>query len=209
MVYVTASEVLSITGLPTDYSIISQADVNRHILWAEARAQRVLKVSFTTNASTGVTVTDEEYDGDGTGDLILKNQPVNAVTALSITRDYGTSYTSITTTALWVKSGIRIALKPTAEATTFPAGTNTVKVSYRHGIVPDDSVKEIILLIAGMKVLAEQAGGTFNDPTSYELPEYSVSKGEPFTNIRETFFRLREQYEMALASYPPWPTVLV
>lgn len=209
MVYVTASEVLTITGLPSDYSAISQSDINRHIVWAESKAQKILRVSFTPSTSSGVTVSDEEYDGDGTSVLRLRNRPVNAVTALSITYNYGDSYTSITPSKVWVKdAGGLVILKPTAEATTFPSGTNTVKISYRHGIVPDDSIKEIILLLAGMQALAQQAGGTFDDVTSYQLPEYSVSKGEPYTQIRETFFRLREQYDRAISAYPPWPVVV-
>lgn len=210
MAYVTASEVLTVSGLPTDFSIVTQADVNRHIIWAESEAQKVLKVSFTVDTSTGVTVTDEEHDGDGTNEIILRNRPVNAVTALSYTRDYGSNYTTITPSLAWVygASG-RVVLKPTAESTTYPLGNKSIKVTYRHGIVPDDAIKKIILLLAGMSVLAEQSGGTYNSVTGYELPEYRVQKGEPYTSVREAFLRLREQYERALAAYVPWSVVMV
>lgn len=203
--FVTAAEVIKATGLPADYSVIAQADIEQHIGSAEAYLQQILNVSFTTGTSTAVVVTDETYDGDATDTFFIKKVPVNSITALSVTDDYGASYTTITTgTKIWTDSQTgMVRLKPTAEATRYPKGTQTIKVSYKHGIVPDEGHKRLMCLLAGIMTLVEQAGGTFDDVTNYSLPEYTVSKGEPYTNIREATLRLREEWDRLITYYRP------
>lgn len=209
--FITPAEVLATSGLPTDYSIVARVDVDLHIDEAERVVQRLLNLYFTVSTTTGVTVTDEEYDGSGTDILYLRHTPVSAVTALSTTTDYGTSYTTITTTKLWVDADSgKVQLKPNAEVTYFPSSyPKSVKVSYRHGMVPLQEHKRLMRIVAALSVLAEQMGGTFDDPTSYSLPEYTVSKGEPYTNIRATFEILREEYNRLMETVlKPQPFVM-
>lgn len=203
--FITVKQVLGATGLPTDYSVISQEDLGEHARRAEVLVERLLNVRFTPDTAAGITVTDEYYDGTGTDTFFVKNTPLNAITALSVSTDAGTTFTSITPARVWTysQSG-KVVLKPTAEVSRFSdTYPQSVKVSYRHGLVPDEGIKRLMIVVAGMAALVEQLGGTFDDVTSYRLPEYEVSKGEPYTNIRETIAKLQREYDTLIAMYPP------
>jgi len=116
--------------------------------------------------------------------------------------------TSVTTSLLYkYDSTGEIVLKQTAEETIFKnTEPQQVVIQYTYGYNYDFTsgniannpkaymIRNICAIVAAIAALVNQIGGTFDDVTAYTLPEFTVSKGEPFTNIRETIMRLNNQY---------------
>lgn len=180
--YVTAAEVYRITGLPPDGSVVSENDVTEAIVAAQSLVERYIGTSFST---AGVQIT-ETYDGDGTDTLLLNYYPIKTIDELTI------NGTNITVGNIFVWNNIgKIRLKNTAEVQYFDnTQSQNVVIKYTYGETISDHVKEFIRIIAGISVLIEQIGGTFDDITSFSMPEMSGSLGEPYTNIREAIDRL-------------------
>ena len=72
-------------------------------------------------------------------------------------------------------------------------GTRNIKARYTIGksSVPK-LIRQTTAAIAGMAAIVGLMGGTFDDVTAYTIPEMSVSKGEPFTNMRATLVELNK-----------------
>ncbi|MCK5019043.1 MAG: hypothetical protein KAS32_18425 [Candidatus Peribacteraceae bacterium] len=79
-------------------------------------------------------------------------------------------------------------------AKTIPDGTRNVKVRYKYGsaTVPK-KVRELSASLAGCACFFAMIGGSFDDVTSYTIPEMSVSKGEPYTNMRAAIIELQKK----------------
>jgi hypothetical protein len=95
------------------------------------------------------TVIDEYYDGDDTDILWLNNTDLISVSALSIDDNQDGTYTSVTTSYVFVYPDGHIILGRNAEITSFvAAGPKAVKVSYTYGNAkPTESIKELALLM--------------------------------------------------------------
>jgi hypothetical protein len=187
MAFVSRSDVYRATGLPDDGTVISDNDIDMHIVAAESLVE---KRYVGTCLQPGGRQITETIDGSGTNTLLLDNYPVLSLDALSVSD--GTTDTTVTTTKVWLwgKTG-KLQLKSDAEVTQFnSAYPQLVTVQYTYGRVAEDYEIEFTACIAALKVLAQQIGGTFDDITSFQLPELSGSLGEPYTNIREAMARL-------------------
>lgn len=139
--------------------------------------------------------TIEEYTDDGNGYdyMFPRNYPLFKVISLSI------GGTSVSTSNIYTYTDIgKIKLKNSAEVSWFDDTTpQSVTLKYAYGVYPMPKIiTEYTAIIAGMRGLTQQIGGTYNDVTSYSLPELQASKGEPFTNIREALQRLKNREEM-------------
>ena len=75
-----------------------------------------------------------------------------------------------------------------------PYGIQNVKVSYNVGrsSVPYN-VRQLTASIAALGCLINMIGGSFDDVTSYSIPDMSVSKGEPYTNVRAAIRELENR----------------
>jgi len=94
------------------------------------------------------TVTDEYYDGDDTDILWLNNTDIKSVSALSIDDNMDGTYTSITTSYVYVYEQGYIVLNRNAEITSFTAGPKSIKLSYTYGNqYPNEAIKEMCLLM--------------------------------------------------------------
>ena len=95
------------------------------------------------------TVTDEYYDGDDTDILWLNNTDLISVSALSIDDNQDGTYSSVTTSYVFVYPDGHIILGRNAEITSFvAAGPKAVKVSYTYGNPkPTEVIKELALLM--------------------------------------------------------------
>lgn len=141
------------------------------------------------------TIISETLNGNGKTYLFLRNFPIFTIQSLSI------DSTSVTTSNLYLyKEEGKIELKSGAEYSYFNDTTpQLVRISYSYGVYPmPRHIKELTAILAGMRTLIDQIGGTYNDVTSYTLPELSASKGEPYTNIREALSRLERRKDALL-----------
>jgi len=146
------------------------------------------------------TIISETFDGNGFDYIFVNNYPLFKLQSLTI------ASTSITTTNVYTYNDVgKLKLKDSAEYSWFSdANPQDVSLTYAYGVYPmPDIIEEYTAILAGMRTLIEQIGGTYDDVTSYSLPELQASKGEPFTNIREAYMRLekREQVLRPLLPY--------
>jgi hypothetical protein len=144
---------------------------------------------------------NESYDGNGMNYLFLPYYPVKYVESLSI--GY-TTPVSVTPSYLWLweKTG-KIQLKPSAQAQVFGrAYPQEVSIGYWYGVdhLPYD-VKRLVELHAAIQILAQQMGGTFDDPSTVTLPELTVSVGQAYINIRSSLETLKEEYNELINKY--------
>ena len=96
------------------------------------------------------TKTDEYYDGNGTRMLTLNRTDVVSLTSLSIDDDDDGTFTTVTTTYVWLYEDGRLVLKDDAEVTSFTSGNRNVKMTYTYGNSrPTEEVKHLAILIVG------------------------------------------------------------
>jgi len=176
---------LSLTGLP---SPMIEANITSHIEEAEAVINRICNTTFSET-----TVTTEYHDGNDMDTLILDHYPITTLTSLTI------QGTSITTSKVYVYTGMagagKLRLHNDAEATSFrsdyPQG---IVVAYKYGYsaVPT-IIRRAAANLAARMLLTQQIGGTYDDLTSFSLPELSGTFGEPYTQMRETILKLTDE----------------
>lgn len=194
MAYVTAADVYREAGIPSDGSIISDDDVTMHIESAESVVEQLLGTCF----QPGGRQLTETYDGDDSNVLFLDHYPVISLDSLSISD--GTTPTSVTPSKVYVYNSTgKLQLKTTAEVTLFNGGyPQLVSVTYTYGEAASQRIVHFTALVAAKMTLIQQVGGTFDDVTSYSLPELSANKGEPWTQIRETIQRVSDELKFML-----------
>lgn len=125
-------------------------------------------------------------DGDDTDTLFLDKYPVHAF-------DFIASYgiTIQTSNIYHYKDRGKLVLKNTAEKAYWDSRPQAVHIQYYYGVYPLPwNIRRLTAIIAALKALIHQIGGTFDDVTSYSIPDFTASKGEPYTNIRETVLKL-------------------
>jgi hypothetical protein len=191
---------LTIASLPSN---ITEANITSHIEDAESEIDRICNTKF---ASTSVT---EYYDGNDMRTLILRHFPVISVTSLSIR---GTAIT--VATKLHVYTGMegagKITLDSEAEVSTFESDVDpkqiTIAYTYGYASVPA-IVKKATANIAARSLLIQQVGGTYDDLTSFSVPEMTASLGEPWTQIRETVQRLTDEWRNIFPYLPKVPAI--
>lgn len=198
MPYITTDDVYRATGLSS--TVVSEDYVNSFIDEAESIVERFLNTSYQPE---GVTETDLYLEGTGTDVIFLPRTPIKSISALAISLD-GSNYTTITVATnlwYWANSG-KVQLKNSAEVTTFDnTYPQSVKITYVYGSTPDPSIKRFTAIVCGLNCLTAQMGGTFDDITSYQLPELSASKGEPWTNIFNTAQLLEKEMKRYMEQY--------
>lgn len=198
MAYTTTDDVYRITGINTNQ--VSAADVAQHILEGQAQVDRIFKTTFETNQIT------ETKDGTGTKEIFVRFYPIVSLDAVTID---GTSVTT-TDVDIYTDTG-KLRLQDDAEVSIWKNTQplqNVIQYTYGYDYdfttpanTPDAYfIRKLTSIIVGMMALAEQIGGTFDDVTSYSIPDFTASKGEPFTNIRETLTRLRDELERMMTS---------
>ena len=193
-----------------DTSVVSDADVEEMILDAEAEVDNWTGKTYESTEYTEYqegsprqavitgTVDEGVYSDipvEEQREILLEHYPVISITSLTTLDDDGDTVDILTenteyhlfkdTGKIWIYSG------------KIPYGDNKkkIKIIYNAGTetVPR-IVQRLTSVIAGIHVLVHQMGGTYNDVTSYSLPEgISVSLGEPYTQIRETLNRLEKE----------------
>ena len=145
---------------------------------------------------------DEAFDGNDMKFYFLPEYPLKELNTLTIDGD------SITKSSIYFYNSIgKIQLSDTSEKSRFTDWKpQTIALDYWYGVYPIPyEVKRAVTVIAAMKTLGAQTGGTYNVPSTYSLPEGSVTIGQAYVNIRETFNMLNKEWESLkyiLIKYP-------
>ena len=138
-------------------------------------------------------------DGNGRDTLFLPDFPLLRLESLTI------NSTEVTTSKVFqYENEGKLILKTTAEATIFDKSDHQlVTASYWYGSYPMPRiVKRAVGNWAAFAALIQIIGGTFDDVTSFSLPELSGSLGEPYINIREVALQLKRQLDSILPQLP-------
>lgn len=144
----------------------------------------------------------ESYDGSGSNYQYMPNYPVKKVETLSI------NSTSVTPSYLYLyeKTG-KLQFRTTAEMQEFTATfPQQVSITYWYGVdhLPYD-IKRLVELHAAIQIMGQQMGGTYDDPSTIGLPEFNVSIGQAYINIRSSLETLKEEYLALLKQVKIWP----
>jgi hypothetical protein len=129
-------------------------------------------------------IVNEKIDGTGTDTLFVDNYPLIQVQSLKI------NDVSVTPSSLYLYNKMgQIRLSETSEQTSFYSWKpQQVEISYIYGVSPlSQLVKRMTIIQASLSTLAAQVGGTYATPSTYSLPEVSLTIGQAYVNIRETF----------------------
>jgi len=155
---------------------------------------------LSTNPAKDPYVSDD-FDGTGTNTFYLDFVPLMAL------EEAESNSVSITTSDIYqYKQSGKLVLQTDAEATiwssTYP---QNISLSYWYGVYPIPRIVErYCTIVAAMRMLSAQIGGTFDDVTSFNLPHMSGSLGEPYTNIREALARLTKERDYILPMLPKY-----
>uniref|UniRef100_A0A6M3LC10 Uncharacterized protein n=1 Tax=viral metagenome TaxID=1070528 RepID=A0A6M3LC10_9ZZZZ len=168
--------------------------------------------AWTTNPSTDSTYriihTSQDprisasLSGNDTDTLFLRQYPTRRINSVTI------DSTSVTTSTLIREDEMgKIILTSSSEKTTWVSKkANLNVIDYWYGVyeLPREILK-LTAMKAALTVLAEQTGGTFNVPSTYSLPEGSVTIGQAYVNIREAINSIQKQHdklEQRVRKYP-------
>lgn len=155
------------------------------------------------------TATNPNYvkaiDGNNDNTLFVEQYPIRILQSLSI------NSTTVTPSYVYIYDDVgKLVIGNSAQYTFFDASLpQNVSINYWWGVYPmPANVKRAVVLLASLKTLAAQMGGTYDTPSMYTLPEGTVSVGQAYINIRGTFSTLKEEWELlkpTLAKYPHLP----
>jgi len=217
-IYCSTDDVIRASGI--DPSDVSTSDITEFILDAEAEVDEWTGKYFTpvtfTEYHTGrpveTSATDNINEGvyfdvprEASREILLEHYPIISVTSVELLSDDGSVESTLTESTGGTDGDYHIFYdigKIWIFTEKIPAGMHKkmVKVIYQAGTstVPR-KIKRLTEVIAAIKLLVQQAGGTYNDVTSYSLPEgISVAKGEPWVNIIRTLERLEKERDNLL-----------
>lgn len=131
----------------------------------------------------------DTVDGNGTNTQFTKKQPLVSLQTLSI------DSTTVTPGYVYTEYSGRLRLSVDAEVQYF---TDTypqlVTMSYIYGVEDFPRViKRLCVILTALRTLTSQIAGTYDDFTAITLPGITGSKGEPYTNIRESINKLQSE----------------
>ncbi len=99
---------------------------------------------------------------------------------------------TVTTSAVIISSSGGLTLGTDAEVTSWRTQLDPLNsVQYAYGVYPvPREVKTLTAIKSAILALGAQMGGTYNVPSTYTLPEGSVTVGQAYINIAETIKKL-------------------
>jgi len=153
-------------------------------------------------AHTSPYIDGELRDGNDTDTLFTNKYPLKILEAVTI------DSTSVTPSYIYQYEATgKLVLGSSAEFSYWTSKrAQKNELDYWYGVYPlPYEVKRLVLVYAALKALMAQAGGTFNVPSTYSLPEGSVTIGQAYINIRGAWDMLnkeRLQLEKVIFTYP-------
>lgn len=149
-------------------------------------------------------------DGTGGYELLLKDYPIVQIDKIEIedTEIPATDY------AVYPEIGKIVLLNSAAKQYFTKPIQNTyrqqVEVTYHWGVLPEFKrnkieinrvIKRATCIIASLQALNYQIGGTYDDVSSFTLPEFSGSVGQAYINIQQTVTNLIKELDMFKKEY--------
>jgi hypothetical protein len=152
----------------------------------------------------------EVRDGNNTDTLFTLYYPLVLLDSVSI------DSTNITLSSIYqYKDTGKLRLSSNSEQSRWASKKAQLNsLSYWWGVYPiPGNVKRYVCVLAALKTLMAQAGGTYNIPSSYTMPEGSVTIGQASANIKAAFDLLTQEkaaLEAVIVKYPSFaddPTI--
>lgn len=198
LLYCSVEDVYRHAGV--DNTVKDEDTVLDEIREAGAMVDRYFQRRFIPNQTATEWIDIEDLDeDDDIREIFLTHRPVLGVTSMKSYDPAGNPETTWESTEYKLDLDIgRIRLREKK----FVKQDSRVEVVYTHGYstVPNE-IKSLTGMIAAMRILIAQIGGTFDDVTSYSLPVgVSIGVGEPYTNMRESITRLEKERDLLLKS---------
>lgn len=176
-----------------DNTVISESDVIDFIAEADGEINAMYQKKFLNATSVtewhNISTLDDE---DTIAVIFIEQRPIQSVTSVESYDITDNLVKTFTTDDYWLDNNTGILRLRSLD---FAHQYNRIKVVYSYGYtsVPIN-IKNLSSCIAGMRVVIQQIGGTYDDVTSYSLPSgVSISVGEPYTNMREAITRLEKE----------------
>ena len=136
----------------------------------------------------------EVYDGNNKNFMYLRFQPLVQLDALTV------DDTSVTTSTVYkYKDTGKIQLSTDSEVTLFtPDTTSThkqiVEITYWYGVTAETrrygtpklpgNITRLCAIIAGLKAISYQLGGSYNNPQSFTLPDFTGNIPPAYTQFK-------------------------
>lgn len=153
-------------------------------------------------------IRDEDYDGNDLDKFYLPYYPIIELLTLTVE---STSVTPAQVTIYNNKGMLKLDkgnLSPESSLFTDAYG-KCIGVKWVYGVYPiPRNIIRLTAAIAAIQCLITQIGGTYNDVTSYSIPHFTASKGEPYVNIREALVRCDNEVKRILKSIIKRPVVV-
>lgn len=142
------------------------------------------------------------------------NGPVSAGTSVALTVDDITDFSD----GDWIEIYGDDGFKEVAQISGTPSGTTITvdELSYDHS---DDSLikkmgipvifERLMKISAALAMVARFVGQSYDDITGYDIGEFHVQKGEPYTQWRETAVQLIKERNDILSRVQPTPAIIV
>lgn len=153
-------------------------------------------------SATNPYVENELRDGEDASIIFLDKYPVQVVEAITI------DSVSVTPSNTYLYKNLgKIKLNQnTSEVASFTSKEAQLNdFTYWYGVYPMPyEISRYCMVVASLKALQAQMGTTHNVPSTYSLPEGSVTIGQAYVNIRGTYdvlMKEKDQLERSLIRY--------
>ena len=147
-------------------------------------------------------ISEELRDGDDTDTIFLYRYP------LQILKSVSSNSVSVTPSYIYqYKSMGKLKLGSSSEVSYWTSAAAQLNdLDYWYGVYPlPYEVKRLTVVYAAIFILQSQMGGTHNIPSTYSLPEGSVTIGQAYINIKgtwDTLMREKDRLETTIVKYP-------
>lgn len=136
---------------------------------------------------------DDTIDGSGYMFMRVLNRPIRILESLTI------DDTEITVSAVYIydEQGKLLLNTDSAEESIFKINKpQQIDLNFWFGVYKNRfpaEVKRYCIVLAAMKTLQTQMGGTHNIPSTYTTPEASITIGQAYINIKTTLDALTKE----------------
>lgn len=196
--YCSISDVYRHSGV--DSTVKDESIVVHEIEETSALIDKYYGRGFSPSTTVEEWIDIEDLDEDDKIDeIFLEKRPIKEIVSLKSYDRNGTEVKVWTADQYKVKKELGLIRLRNTE---FAQQEDRVEVVYTYGYdsVPTE-IRRLTGILAAMKIIIAQVGGTFDDVTSYSLPSgVSIGVGEPYTNMREAITRLEKERDFTMRS---------
>ena len=159
--------------------------------------------------ATSPLIGSERLDGTGTDTFFVPQIPIVDIESLTIYQNR-TDGTAIDLTKIYLYRRIgKLQLSyENVEKIFYDTYPQTIDLQYAFGVYPIPAlVKRYVIIAAAERMLSAQMGSTYNVPSTYSLPEGSVTIGQAYINIDSTAKRLYSEKQDIMKMLQKYPVM--